>query len=160
MNNKGADQTARMCSLICAFVFCIWHKTHFLMARLNYKLLNNFQPYKTLESALLKLLMPLMVTIFLKVLSQQPGITSYFYLVHFIVFSYNLILRFLSTYIAIFKWTTPFMSWKIIFINTWKLIPSISHRLPCGNQTESYSMTIVHVFFEVGNPWHSMQGQL
>ena len=31
-NNKGADQTARMRRLICAFVVRIWHKTHFLMA--------------------------------------------------------------------------------------------------------------------------------
>ena len=34
MNNKGADQTARMRRLICAFVVHIWHKTHFLMAQL------------------------------------------------------------------------------------------------------------------------------
>ena len=32
--NKGADQTARMRSLICAVVVRIWQKTHFLMARL------------------------------------------------------------------------------------------------------------------------------
>ena len=36
MNNKGADQTAWMRRLICVFVVCIWHKTHFLMARLIY----------------------------------------------------------------------------------------------------------------------------
>ena len=36
MNNKGADQTAWMHRLICAFVVCIWHTTHFLMARLMY----------------------------------------------------------------------------------------------------------------------------
>ena len=30
-NNKGADQTARMRRLICAFVVRIWHKTHFRM---------------------------------------------------------------------------------------------------------------------------------
>ena len=36
-NNKGTDQTARMRRLICAFVVCIWHKTHFLMAWLIYK---------------------------------------------------------------------------------------------------------------------------
>ena len=29
MNNKGADQTARMCRLICTFVVRILHKTHF-----------------------------------------------------------------------------------------------------------------------------------
>ena len=34
MNNKGADQTARMRRLICTFVVRIWHKTHFFMARL------------------------------------------------------------------------------------------------------------------------------
>ena len=28
-NNKGADQTARMRMLICAFVVCIWHKQVF-----------------------------------------------------------------------------------------------------------------------------------
>ena len=31
MNNKGADQTERMCRLICTFVVRIWHKTHFRM---------------------------------------------------------------------------------------------------------------------------------
>ena len=31
MNNKGADQTARMRRLICAFVVRILHKTHFRM---------------------------------------------------------------------------------------------------------------------------------
>ena len=31
MNNKGADQTARMRRLICTFVVCIWHMTHFRM---------------------------------------------------------------------------------------------------------------------------------
>ena len=31
VNNKGADQTARMRMLICAFVVRIWHKTSFLM---------------------------------------------------------------------------------------------------------------------------------
>ena len=36
MNNKGADQTAWMRRLICAFVVRIWHKTHFLMAWLNF----------------------------------------------------------------------------------------------------------------------------
>ena len=34
--NKGADQTAPMRRLICAFVVRIWHKTHFLMAWLKY----------------------------------------------------------------------------------------------------------------------------
>ena len=34
MNNKGADQTAWMHRLICAFVVGKWHKTHFLMAQL------------------------------------------------------------------------------------------------------------------------------
>ena len=34
--NKGADQTARIRRLICAFVVRIWHKTHFLMARLKW----------------------------------------------------------------------------------------------------------------------------
>ena len=34
MNNKGADQTAQMRRLICAFVVRIWHKTGFLMAQL------------------------------------------------------------------------------------------------------------------------------
>ena len=29
MNNKGADQTARMCRLICTFVVRIWHKQVF-----------------------------------------------------------------------------------------------------------------------------------
>ena len=29
MNNKGADQSARMRRLICAFVVRKWHKTHF-----------------------------------------------------------------------------------------------------------------------------------
>ena len=29
MNNKGADQTARMCRLICAFIVSIWHKQVF-----------------------------------------------------------------------------------------------------------------------------------
>ena len=38
MNNKGADQTARMRTLICAFVVRILNKTHFLMARLKYNL--------------------------------------------------------------------------------------------------------------------------
>ena len=32
--NKGADQTARMRRLICAFVVRVFNKTHFLMARL------------------------------------------------------------------------------------------------------------------------------
>ena len=36
MNNKGADETARMRRLICAFVVRIWHKTCFLMAWLIY----------------------------------------------------------------------------------------------------------------------------
>ena len=31
VNNKGADQTARMRRLICAFVVRIWHKQVFLM---------------------------------------------------------------------------------------------------------------------------------
>ena len=31
MNNKGADQAARMRRLICTFVVRIWHKTHFCM---------------------------------------------------------------------------------------------------------------------------------
>ena len=31
--NKGADQTARMRRLICAFVVRIWHKTRFFIAR-------------------------------------------------------------------------------------------------------------------------------
>ena len=35
MNNKDADQTARMRRLIWAFVVRIWHKTHFIMARLK-----------------------------------------------------------------------------------------------------------------------------
>ena len=35
-NNKGADQTARMHRLICAFVVRIWYKIHFLMAWLIY----------------------------------------------------------------------------------------------------------------------------
>ena len=34
-NNKAANQTAPMRRLICAFVVRIWHKTHFLMARLS-----------------------------------------------------------------------------------------------------------------------------
>ena len=34
--NKGADQTARMRRLICAFVVRIWYKTRFLMARLSW----------------------------------------------------------------------------------------------------------------------------
>ena len=36
MNNKGADQTAWMRRLTCAFVVHMWHKTHFLMARLKW----------------------------------------------------------------------------------------------------------------------------
>ena len=36
--NKGADQTARMRRLICAFVVRIWHQTRFLMDRLNYNI--------------------------------------------------------------------------------------------------------------------------
>ena len=35
-NNRSADQTARMRSLICAFVVRIWHKTHFRMTWLNF----------------------------------------------------------------------------------------------------------------------------
>ena len=31
VNNSGADQTARMRRLICAFIVRIWHKTGFLM---------------------------------------------------------------------------------------------------------------------------------
>ena len=31
-NNKGADQTARMRRLICAFVVRIWHKSGFLIS--------------------------------------------------------------------------------------------------------------------------------
>ena len=40
MNNKGADQTARMRRLICTFVVRVWHKTHFLMAQLIFFNLN------------------------------------------------------------------------------------------------------------------------
>ena len=36
MNNKGADQTARMRRVIYTFVFRIWHKTHFHMTGPNY----------------------------------------------------------------------------------------------------------------------------
>ena len=38
--NKGADQTARMRRLICAFVVRVWHKRRFLMARLIYFYVN------------------------------------------------------------------------------------------------------------------------
>ena len=41
--NKGADQTARMRRLICAFVVRTWHKIHFLMARLIYFWTNKFK---------------------------------------------------------------------------------------------------------------------
>ena len=34
VNNKGADRTAQMCRLICAFVVHILHKAGFLMMRL------------------------------------------------------------------------------------------------------------------------------
>ena len=41
--NKGADQTARMRRLICAFVVRIWHNTRFLMALLISKYFGNFR---------------------------------------------------------------------------------------------------------------------
>ena len=56
--NKGADQTARMRRLICAFVVCIWHKTRFLMARL---ILFDFQAFFRME--FLKTLIPVVQTV-------------------------------------------------------------------------------------------------
>ena len=38
--NKGADQTARMRRLICDFIVRIWHKIHFLMAWLTFKVIH------------------------------------------------------------------------------------------------------------------------